>query len=140
MPAEARAARPTGLQMLAALLLLLATPVLAAPAPDADAAPPAGTDWLPRSTAELRVLDTQSAQASTLTLEVGQTRQAGSLAITLRACRVHPPDQRADAAALLDVVDAKGAGMPFHGWMLAAEPQLAMLENPSYGLLLVACR
>ena len=151
MPADRSPARLPAL--VSTLLLLLGSPAFAAPAGtspappadgDAGSTPPDSTaapaEWLPRTTAELRVLDTQSAQASTLVLDAGQTRQVGSLAITLRACRVRPPDQRSDAAALLDVVDAKGAGVAFHGWMLAAEPQLAVLENPGYGLLLVGCR
>ncbi|MGI4941894.1 MAG: DUF2155 domain-containing protein [Janthinobacterium lividum] len=117
-----------------------AQPDPAAPSGSAPDTPSGTGDWLPRGGAELRVLDTQSAQVTTLMLAVGQSRKVQSLTVTLRACVVHPPDQAADAAARLDVLDAKGAGMPFHGWMFAAEPQMAILENPGYGMLLVGCR
>ncbi len=127
------------------LLCLLAGGALAAaPARDDAQEDPtpdvAAPGWLPRGTAELRVLDVLSAQATPLSVPVGHSAQVQSLTITVRACLVRPPDRAADSTARLDVVDAKGAGTPFHGWMFSGEPQLAMVESPTYGVLLLGCK
>ena len=45
----------------------------------------------------------------------------------------------ADAAAFLDITDSN-PGMPgFHGWMLADEPAVSMLQHPVYDVRLAGC-
>lgn len=95
--------------------------------------------WLPRSTADLRVLDKISAQASTLSLHVGDTTQFQTLSITLKACMVRPPDLRPDATAELAISDPRPGAPGFSGWMFSGEPFIAMLEDPVYGVQLVGC-
>jgi hypothetical protein len=124
--------------------LLLMLPLLCAAAdapPTADSAPtlsPPDT-WLPRTTAEIQVLDKVNAQSSTLTLKVGQVAENASLSITLRACDVRPPDLPADATAYLDIADSRRGAPGFHGWIFANEPALSMLEHPIYDLRLLGC-
>lgn len=120
------------LALSAALALAAASPALAQPAP-------AGS-WLPRGTAELTVLDKVRALPTTLTVQVGQTAQYGSLSIALRGCVVRPPDQARDSAAFVEVTDSHPGGPGFRGWMLASAPALAMMEHPIYDLRVVACR
>jgi hypothetical protein len=117
----------------------------AAPAaPPADAgqaptpAPPLPNIWLPKPVAELTALDKVTARATRLTVRVGQSKTFGSLIIAVRSCAVRPPDQPADAAAFLDITDSHG-GTPFHGWMLADEPGLALLQSPTYDVRPAAC-
>ncbi len=101
---------------------------------------PNANTWLPRQQAELRVLDKIGAQASPLVLAVGHAAAFHSLTLTLKACVVHPPELPADAAAFLDITDSHEGAPGFHGWMFSGEPQLGMLENPLYDVLLLSCQ
>lgn len=112
-----------------------------APQPPLDPPPaPAPQNWQPAGNADLRALNKVNAAATTLNLHVGQTVQFGTLSITLRACFVRPADEAADSAGYLEVRDSHPGEPGFDGWMLAAEPELNMLEHPVYGLRLVRCR
>ncbi len=105
-----------------------------------DAPPPSAPNtWLPRTTADLQVLDKVNARATPLTLKVGQSADNVSLSITLRACEVRPPDLPQDSAAYLDIKDSRPGAPGFHGWMFSNEPALSMLEHPIYDLHLVGC-
>jgi hypothetical protein len=121
--------------------LLLALPLLCAAA-DAPAPPPASPPdtWLPRTTADIQVLDKVNAQSGVVTLKVGQVAENASLSITLRGCAVRPPDLPQDATAYIDVADSRKGAPGFHGWIFANEPALSMLEHPIYDLRLLACR
>ena len=123
----------TRLALLAGAALLATQAVAQAPV-----APPSA-DWLPRTTAELQVLDKVSAHATALTLKVGQAADNASLSIALRACMVRPPDKAQDSAAYLDIQDSRPGAPGFHGWMFSNEPSLSMLEHPIYDLHLVSC-
>ncbi|MEJ1975034.1 MAG: DUF2155 domain-containing protein [Acetobacteraceae bacterium] len=130
---------------LAALACVLLAAQAPAPAP-ATNPPPAATPplsppntWVPRTAADIQVLDKVNAHATTITLKVGQAADNASLSIALRACMVRPPDLPQDAAAFLDIADRRAGAPGFHGWMFAKEPALSMLENPVYDVRLVAC-
>ncbi|GAC1347579.1 MAG: DUF2155 domain-containing protein [Acetobacteraceae bacterium] len=107
--------------------------LLASPAAAQDA-------WLPKTSAELLLLDKIRAQPSTVEVKVGQRTTFGSLTIEVRSCVVRPADQPADAAAFLDVTDSRPSGAGFHGWLLANTPAVAQLEHPIYDLRLASCR
>ena len=120
--------------------LLLALPLLCAAA-DGPVVPTSPPDtWLPRTTAELQVLDKVNAQSATLTLKVGQAADNASLSIALRGCAVRPPDLPQDATAYLDIADSRKGAPGFHGWIFANEPAVSMLEHPLYDLRLLGCR
>jgi len=106
------------------------------------AAPPAATrpSWLPQGTAELQVLDKVNAQNALLTVKVGQETQFGSLSIQVQACDIRPPDQPQDAAAFLTITDSHADAPGFHGWMLANDPSLSMLQHPIYDVRVVGCK
>ncbi len=95
--------------------------------------------WVPRDTADLLVLDKVNAKSTAVTLKVGQAADNASLSIALRACVVRPPDLPKDSAAYLDITDSRPGAPGFHGWMLANEPAVSMLEHPIYDVRLVAC-
>ena len=131
-------------QLLAALLLAGAAQAQTTPASQGsgkpDATPPSAPDsWLPRDTADLVVLDKVNAKAANLTLKVGQAATNASLSIALRACAVRPPDLPKDSAAYFDITDSRPGAPGFHGWMLANEPGISMLQHPIYDVRLVAC-
>jgi len=116
--------------------------MVAAGAAQAQPAPPAvpGPAWLPRTTAELIVLDKMRAQASPITVRVGASAMAGPLTIAVRSCVVRPPDVPGDSAAYLDVTDSREPNAAFHGWMLAGAPSLSQMEHPIYDVRVTACR
>ncbi|MGC8523686.1 MAG: DUF2155 domain-containing protein [Acidibrevibacterium sp.] len=130
--------------------------VAATPAPEAappattmtpPAAPPSSApqtvllspDWQPRGIATLQALDKHDVRVARIEVPVGQSGHFGALTIAVRACLARPPDQALDAAAFLEVSDARPGAPGFSGWMFAAEPALAILENPIYDLRVLAC-
>ena len=121
--------------------LLLLVPLLcgAADAPATTPASPPDT-WLPRTTADIQILDKVNAQSGVVTLKVGQVAENASLSITLRGCAVRPPDLPQDATAYIDVADSRKGAPGFHGWIFANEPSLSMLEHPIYDLRLLGCK
>ena len=130
--------------------LLPPTLQLQSPAPDQAPVPsqaPAESgplklpsNWVPQTTAQLQVLDKVNAQNAVLTVKVGQEAQFASLNILVQACDLRPPDQPDDSAAYLTITDSRSDSPAFHGWMLAHEPFLSMLQNPIYDVRVVACR
>ena len=109
------------------------------PAPQAAPQPVRGT-WLPEGNAVLQVLDKVNAQNALLTVKVGDTAKFGALAIAVQACDVRPPDQPQDAAAFLVITDSHPDAPGFHGWMLADEPALSMLQHPIYDVRVIGCK
>ena len=95
--------------------------------------------WIPAGAAKLQALDKVNAQASELTVKVGQSATFGSLTITVKSCVVRPTDQPADAAAFLAVTDSRPDSSGFDGWILQAEPSVSMMQHPIYDLRIVGC-
>jgi hypothetical protein len=95
--------------------------------------------WVPAAGAKLQALDKVNAQATAMTVKVGQSATFGSLTITVKACVVRPPDQPADAAAYLDVTDSHPDSPPFNGWLLWHEPAVSMMEHPIYDIRVAGC-
>jgi hypothetical protein len=95
--------------------------------------------WVPAGTAKLAALDKVNAQATALTVKVGQSAKFGSLTITVKACVIRPADQPADAAVYLSVTDSHADSPGFDGWMLQAEPSASMMQHPVYDLRVSGC-
>ncbi|MEO9189857.1 MAG: DUF2155 domain-containing protein [Acetobacteraceae bacterium] len=115
-----------------------------APAPEAPAPAPApvtpAPEWVPQRNAVLEVLDKVDAVSRDYTVAVGQSVTVGSLTIAVQACQAHPPDRPADAAAYLAITDSHPDEPGFKGWMLAAEPWVAMLQSPLYDVRVLRCQ
>jgi len=95
--------------------------------------------WLPAGVAKLQALDKVNAQASTLSVKVGQSVTFGSLTITVKSCVVRPSDQPADAAAFVDVTDSHPDSTGFSGWLLENEPAVSIMQHPIYDLRVAGC-
>lgn len=132
-------------RLLAAILVLF--PVVAYPQapsptpapPPAPAPAPAPPDWIPGEVAVLQVLNKVDAVSQEYTVPVGQSVTVGSLTIAVQRCVMHPSDQPADAAAYLTITDSHPDDPGFKGWMLAAEPWVAMLQSPLYDVRILRC-
>jgi len=107
--------------------------------PPPTPAPALPNIWLPAGVAKLQALDKVNAQASTLSVKVGQSVTFGSLTITVKSCVVRPPDQPADAAAFVDVTDSHPDSTGFSGWLLENEPAVSIMQHPIYDLRVAGC-
>ena len=73
----------------------------------------------------LQGLDKITARVTAIEAPVGKPVTFGSLSITARHCEKNPPEEAPEAAAFLDIVDAKPGEAPvklFSGWMFASSP------------------
>ena len=109
------------------------------------AGPPAAAQgWVPRQAAELQMLDKVTARVSVVRATVGQPARFGALSILVLACEARPPDEVPDAAAFLEMRDARrvseGTDLVFRGWMFANAPGVSMLEHPVYDVRVLDCR
>lgn len=133
--------------LLLAALVSLGAPAQSAPAPapqtvppDFPPAPPQWPDrWVPAKQATLLVLNKIDAVSRKLSVPVGQKTDFQSLTIQVDACIVRPSDQPADAAAFLDISDSDANEPGFHGWTLANQPWLSMLQSPVYDVRVIGC-
>jgi hypothetical protein len=103
-------------------------------------APPVPQMWQPQGTALLQVLDKVNAQTTTLTVKVGQSGQAGTLTIAVRACDASAPNEKQDATAFLDITDSHPDAPGFHGWILKSDPSVSMLQHPIFDVRVLGCR
>ncbi|MBV1837452.1 DUF2155 domain-containing protein [Acetobacter estunensis] len=109
----------------------------------APLAPPAmypADTWQGRDTAVLRVLNRLDSHVQTLTVQAGSTTHYETLEIGVARCLQQAPTLRPDAAAWLDIQDTRPQGAVFHGWMLAGEPSVGILESPIYDVRIVTCQ
>ncbi len=100
-------------------------------------------EWVPAQAATLQALDKVTARVSVVEARVGQPARFGTLTIQLRACHARAPDEVPDAAAWMEITDARAeAGAPpaFRGWMFANAPGVSMLEHPVYDIRVLECR
>ena len=93
--------------------------------------------------AVLRALDKMTARVEELEVTTGQPFKFGTLLITVRACRVMPPEETPEAAAFLEISEFK-PGEPdtpaFRGWMFASSPALSAMEHPVYDIWVTGCK
>lgn len=115
-----------------------AAPVLAAPTIPQPPGP-APDIWMPAGNAVLVLMNKVDSHPRQVTVPVGSSIRYGSLTITVKSCLARPADQIQDWAAFLDIVDSHADEPGFHGWMLAKEPWLGMLQHPVYDVRLLNC-
>lgn len=102
------------------------------------------TAWLDGRVATMQALDKITARISTLSAPVGESRQFGTLEVTVRRCAFHPPEETPENAALVVIrdlgydPDVKPAEV-FSGWMFSSSPAISALEHPVYDITLLAC-
>jgi hypothetical protein len=105
--------------------------------------PALAQEWVPARVAQLQALDKVTARVVQLDVPVNRPERFGSLSVTVRACHTRPPDEVPDAAAWMEIDDARspaGAGPVFRGWMFANAPGVNMLQHPVYDIRVLQCR
>lgn len=126
-----------GLSFMASSSAVWAQATLPTPIAPPVAYPP--NTWQGKGSAVIRVLDRLESHVDLLTIPVNAVYQYKNLMITVGRCLQRPPTLAPDAAAWLDIQDTLHKGVTFHGWMLAAEPSLGILEDPFYDVQVVRC-
>ena len=107
--------------------------------------PLAAADLLPEpgKVAILAGLDKTTARVMQFNVPIGGTSHFGTLDITVRDCRRHPPEEPPESAAFLDIQEtkpgAKEATALFNGWMFSSSPAVSALEHPIYDVWVIDC-
>jgi len=117
--------------LFAITFILLATPVLAAVPTQEE------------PIAVLRALDKMTARVEELDVPINQPLKFGTIMITVRTCRITPPEETPEAAAYLEVGEFKPGEKDtpvFHGWMFASSPALSAMEHPIYDIWVIGCK
>jgi hypothetical protein len=110
------------------------------PAPAGPAPLPAAPNlWVPAHAAQLDVLNKIDSRTRRLSIKAGQSATFGTITIAVKSCDLRPPNQAPDAAAWLDITDSDPKAVSFHGWMLAREPAVSVLQSPVYDVHLTGC-
>jgi hypothetical protein len=107
------------------------------------AAPAAATD-LPMDAVVLGALDKVSGRVNTIRGAVGRPLTFGTLEIVARTCLAHPPEERPENAAFLEITQlsqAKGEKpkQVFSGWMFSSTPAISAMDHPVYDVWVLAC-
>lgn len=112
-----------------------------APTPSYSDVPPTPGS---QTVAVLQGLDKTTARVSTFDAPVGGQTVFGTLRISVRDCRIRPPEEEPETAAYLDIDETlPGQAQPKHwfsGWMFASSPAVSALEHPVYDVWLLACK
>lgn len=119
-------------RILFAVLFLLLPSVTKAEVPSVD-----------KPVAVLRALNKITARVEELQVPINQPLTFGTLSLTVKACRVAPPEETPEAAAYLDVSELKPGQddvAVFHGWMFASSPALSAMEHPVYDIWVTGCK
>lgn len=135
------ATTPAPLQMTAPNPALPATPQAPEDAPQPE--------YEPKKFAILQTLDKVTARTATVTLPIGTPSAVGPIFIEIKACQKTPPTEQPEAAAFLQIWEAKPKNTAsesasksqwvFSGWMFAASPALSAMEHPVYDVWLKDC-
>ncbi len=110
----------------ACVLLALAQPALAAEITQAKGA-------------HLRVLDKTTGTAKDLDLMQGESREIGTLRVTLGACRYPAEDIELNAYAQITIEDLAQNKAIFAGWMVGDSPALSALDHHRYDVWVNRC-
>lgn len=87
----------------------------------------------------LRWLDKVTGETADIELVDGQSALSGRLTIQLDECRYPTANPASDAFAHLTVMEEGQGGPVFSGWMVASSPALSALEHPRYDVWVLRC-
>jgi hypothetical protein len=101
---------------------------------------------------KLQTLDKITARTSTFEANVGSTVKFGSLYIKVQSCQKAPPVEQPEAAAFLQIWEAKpgeekkkipkdkeDSQWVFSGWMFSSSPALSAMDHPIYDVWVLDC-
>ncbi len=128
------------------LAVFLTLPVFAEEAPAYE----------PKKFAVLQTLDKLTARTASVTVPVGKPTAVGPLFLDVKSCQKTPPTELPEAAAFIQVWEAKPkpkvkkkakraadneapSQWVFSGWMFASSPALSAMNHPIYDVWVKDC-
>ncbi|TAL03952.1 MAG: DUF2155 domain-containing protein [Rhodospirillaceae bacterium] len=103
---------------------------------------PANATDVQNDTVVLGELDKVSGQVNTIKGRVGQAVTFGNLQIIARTCVSHPPEERPENSAFLEITQPQPKGPPkllFSGWMFSSTPAISAMDNAVYDVWVLRC-
>jgi hypothetical protein len=103
---------------------------------------PAYATDVPTDMVVLGGLDKVSGRVSTFEAMVGQKETFGNLEIMVRACITHPPEERPENSAFLEITLNDPKSQPrtvFTGWMFSSNPAISAMDDPVYDVWVLRC-
>lgn len=120
-----------------------AVPTSAAPsaAPASDVPPPAETQWVPATSAEIGVLNKVDGSTKILTIPVGGQATTGNVTIAVQACVVRPAGALPNAAVFVTLQTSdEPDDMPIYkGWVVRSVPGATDAETADTALRIIGC-
>ena len=93
--------------------------------------------YIPKQSAEVRIMSKQSGKANSYRIPVGKSVKYDKLEILVRKCLAADDFSAEDYFAFSEV--SKGGRRIFSGWMVQSEPGANPLQDPDTDLWLVKC-
>jgi len=87
-------------------------------------------------------LDKVSGRVNTFEGGIGEVMTFGNLQIVARTCVMHPPEEKPENAAFLEISVLEPKAKPvsiFSGWMFSSNPAIAAMEDPVYDVWVLRC-
>jgi hypothetical protein len=87
-------------------------------------------------------LDKVSGRVNTFEGAIGETMAFGNLRIVARTCVMHPPEEKPENAAFLEISVIQPKSQPvsiFSGWMFASNPAISAMDDPVYDVWVLRC-
>ncbi len=102
---------------------------------------PAAAEYVAMPGAVLQGLDKITARVTELVMPNGQIHTFGGLIVRVSACYRRPPEEPPEAAAFVEIGDAKTnpATLLFRGWMFASSPAVSPFQHPVYDVRVLRC-
>ncbi len=99
---------------------------------------------VPTDTVVLGALDKVSGRVNTIRGGVGEQLAFGNLRIVARTCLTHPPEERPENSAFLEIAqmlqDKKQPPQQvFSGWMFSSNPAVSAMDHPVYDVWVLSC-
>lgn len=99
---------------------------------------------LPMDSVVLGALDKVSGRVNTIRGGVGEQLTFGTLHIVARTCLTHPPEERPENSAFLEISQTlQDKSQPpkqvFSGWMFSSNPAVSAMDHPVYDVWVLSC-
>lgn len=87
----------------------------------------------------VRVLDKINGTVTDLELRNGETKEVGSLTVTMGECRYPADNPAGDAYELVSIRTVQDETALFEGWLIASAPALNAMDHPRYDVWALRC-
>ncbi len=87
-------------------------------------------------------LDKVSGRINTFEGAIGEVMTFGNLQVVARTCVMHPPEEKPENAAFLEISVLQPKAQPvsiFTGWMFASNPAISAMDDPVYDVWVLRC-